>query len=144
MPEKPIVKHPRYENPIPGYEKRLVADTSKQHATDAVYAFIDEYVDTLSRCLRCKRRFYFFAEEQKYWYEDLGFWIEAKCYHCPECRIKNHKVKKLQKEYELLQKLAAPQSGEIKRFRVVARSLLKLGCIKDRKKLDKFGPYPSD
>lgn len=48
MPEKPIVKHPRYENPIPGHEKRIVADTSKQHATDAVYAFIDEYVDTLS------------------------------------------------------------------------------------------------
>jgi hypothetical protein len=44
------------------------------------------YVDMLRQCQDCKRRFLFFAEEQRHWYEDLGFPTEADCVRCPECR----------------------------------------------------------
>jgi hypothetical protein len=134
-----LVQHPRYENPKNGILNTVIGDPSKQNATDAVYAYYDRYIDQLLQCEKCKRHFYFFAEEQKYWYEDLGFWVDARCIHCIECRIKTHKWKRLQKEYELLQRVVAPTKDQIRRFRVVAKTLIKIGLMKDRKKISKLG-----
>ena len=133
-----IVPHPRYENPEPGKEITIPGDITKQNATDAVYAFYDSYTDQLLTCRKCNRKFYFFAKEQKYWYENLGFWVDARCVHCFECRLAIQKVKKLQKEYELLQKLKSPSPLEVTRFRVVAKTLIKIGCMKDRRKIKKL------
>ncbi|HAH46874.1 MAG TPA: hypothetical protein DCM07_18890 [Planctomycetaceae bacterium] len=47
---------------------------------------IHYYVDILKQCTKCKRKFIFFAQEQKFWYEELGFVIYAGCSSCPECR----------------------------------------------------------
>ncbi|MCE2571891.1 zinc-ribbon domain containing protein [Motilimonas eburnea] len=134
-----LVPHPRYENPEPGCEVTVEGDITKQHATDVVYAYYDIYTDQLLTCRKCERKFYFFAKEQKYWYEELGFWVDARCVHCFECRLTMHKVKRLQKEYERLQKLKAPTQSEVKRFRVVAKTLIKIGCMKDKRKIDKLG-----
>ncbi|WP_428241156.1 zinc-ribbon domain containing protein [Gynuella sp.] len=134
-----LVKHPRFPNPNPGEEETIKGDPSQQNATDAVYAYFDSYTDKLLTCQKCGRKFYFFAKEQKYWYEVLGFWNDARCIHCVECRTKTHKVKKLQKEYELLQKLDNPLPDEVRKFRITAKTLIKIGCMKDRSKVGKLG-----
>ncbi len=40
----------------------------------------------LAVCRTCARTFLFFAREQQYWYEDLHFYIDTDCVHCPTCR----------------------------------------------------------
>lgn len=44
------------------------------------------YFDLRKTCIDCHRLFIFFAEEQKYWYETLGFYLDANCVRCVECR----------------------------------------------------------
>ena len=44
------------------------------------------YVDILKQCRDCSRQFLFFAREQQYWYEELGFYIDSDCVRCPVCR----------------------------------------------------------
>ena len=46
------------------------------------------YFDVLKKCVDCMRHYIFYAREQKYWYEDLGFAIDADCIRCVECRKK--------------------------------------------------------
>jgi hypothetical protein len=103
---KNIVPHPRYgATPIPsalivpekeirvGYwgllhaqifpDTVLLADSSKQNYSLYPRKY---YVDILRTCLTCRRPFIFFAREQRYWYETLGFYVDANCVHCPVCR----------------------------------------------------------
>lgn len=73
-----------------GYQPEIVfpatslpANTKKQNFS----VFPREiYLDVLKACRDCKRHFIFFAKEQRYWYEDLGFSIYSDCVRCPECR----------------------------------------------------------
>jgi hypothetical protein len=44
------------------------------------------YFDLEQQCRDCKRMFIFFAAEQKYWFEELGFGLTSKCVRCVECR----------------------------------------------------------
>lgn len=44
------------------------------------------YVDILKQCRDCGLSFLFFAREQQYWYEELGFYIDSDCVRCPVCR----------------------------------------------------------
>ena len=44
------------------------------------------YLDLDQCCWGCARRFIFFAEEQKYWYESLRFYLSSPCINCVECR----------------------------------------------------------
>jgi len=57
------------------------------------------YVDILRQCRGCKRPFVFYAREQKYWYETLGFDISADCLHCPECRRTHHRFRRRFRRY---------------------------------------------
>ena len=61
----------------------LPANTKKQNFSVIPREF---YIDVLKACRDCKRHFIFFAKEQRYWYEDLGFSIYSDCVRCPECR----------------------------------------------------------
>ncbi len=133
-----LVNHPRFKNPKDGKVKIIPGDLSKQKQVTYPQRNFTEFADVKKECRKCKRFFYFFAEEQKYWYEELKFSPSAECVFCPECRQARNKVKKLQKEYELLQKIAEPSPGEIRRFRIIAKTLIKLGCMKDRSKVNKL------
>ena len=64
-------------------ESVIPANISKQSSSAFPRAY---YVDVLKECRDCDRGFLFFAEEQKYWYEELGFHVDADCVRCPECR----------------------------------------------------------
>lgn len=77
----------------------IVADLDKQ--TPATFA-VTHYYDIDLECCDCKRRFIFFAEEQKYWYEELGFNLASECVRCVECRKIRQRAPRPLVTYELL------------------------------------------
>lgn len=95
------------------------------------------YVDIARPCRTCGRWFLFFALEQRHWYEDLGFFIDADCVHCQDCRHKSHEHERHRARYaELLGKDKTEaewrelsglgdylhEAGEIKRPETLART----------------------
>ena len=59
------------------------ADLERQSASPVPALY---YFDLTKTCIDCHRPFIFFAEEQKYWYETLGFYLDTDCVRCVECR----------------------------------------------------------
>jgi hypothetical protein len=68
-------------------ETAIRADLSKQR-----YGYSPRmlYVDIARPCRKCGRWFLFFALEQQYWFESLGFFCDSDCVHCQECRHARH------------------------------------------------------
>jgi hypothetical protein len=60
------------------------------------------YFDLKRECVDCGRPFIFFAEEQKYWYETLGFALDSKCVRCIDCRNRQHGLERQRRRYEEL------------------------------------------
>lgn len=87
----------KFQKEIPG--TGIVADPSKQ-TTSSVWK--PYYFDRKAVCMACKRPFLFFAEEQRFWYEELGFNLAVQCARCVECRKKVQLVRKAQQRYEKL------------------------------------------
>jgi hypothetical protein len=116
------VEHPRYgrgprltdvqtrERPI-GYRLTTHLSSNKINGT-AVEATHDRqsyspvpvlyYFDLERTCVDCGRPFIFFAEEQKYWYEELGFSLDADCIRCIDCRKRQHGLEHDRRRYEEL------------------------------------------
>ena len=46
------------------------------------------YVDKSKECQACGTEFIFSKEEQKYWYEDLKFWVQSIPKNCKRCHKK--------------------------------------------------------
>lgn len=63
---------------------------------------VTHYYDIDKVCRDCRRRFIFFAEEQKYWYEELGFPLEADAVRCPPCRRRLQHIARARDRYEQL------------------------------------------
>jgi hypothetical protein len=49
-----------------------------------------------------RKAFIFFAAEQKYWYEELGFPLESDCVRCVACRKKQQGLELNRQRYEEL------------------------------------------
>jgi hypothetical protein len=81
----------------------IVADTDRQQPCSV---HVTHYFDLERRCRDCSRQFIFFAEEQKYWYEELGFYQSADAVRCPECRRKQHGLERQRELYETLYHVA--------------------------------------
>ena len=77
----------------------IAADLSQQ--TPATVAVTD-YYDVVRRCVDCDRQFIFFAAEQKFWYENLKFPLEADCIRCFDCRRIKRETDYLLARYEEL------------------------------------------
>ncbi|SFG99885.1 Probable zinc-ribbon domain-containing protein [Duganella sp. CF458] len=90
----------RYSNAHIFPQKALRADVSVQR-----YAVFPRpyYVDMLKTCVECSRAFIFYAREQHYWYETLGFYIDVDCVRCVECRRKQRAAKRHMERYAELQ-----------------------------------------
>jgi uncharacterized protein YbaR (Trm112 family) len=73
------------------------ADTSKQRNATVPFPY---YYDVEAVCEKCGRPFIFFAEEQKYWYEKLGFYLWATAVCCPSCRKELQSLRRKQRRYE--------------------------------------------
>jgi hypothetical protein len=63
---------------------------------------VTHYFDSRRVCRRCKRPFLFFAEEQRYWYEELEFPLEADCLDCADCRREERVLRGARARYEEL------------------------------------------
>jgi hypothetical protein len=101
-------RHPRITGLNPLHLSRsqipltaIVADISRQ-VPNAVGVQRRYYVDEDTKCGACGKRFIFFAEEQKYWYEELQFNLEVSCRYCPICRKVRQSLAAKKKRYEEL------------------------------------------
>jgi hypothetical protein len=63
---------------------------------------VTHYFDAKRVCRKCGAYFIFFAEEQRYWYEELNFPLEADTVKCINCRKYEHKLGEARREYETL------------------------------------------
>ena len=77
----------------------ILADLSRQ--SFSIIPVI-HYYDVKRQCRDCGKPFIFFAEEQKYWYEELGFSIHSDCVRCYPCRKRHHGIQYLRVRYEEL------------------------------------------
>ncbi len=77
----------------------VAADLTQQ--TEALFP-VTHYYDEERVCLDCKGRFLFYAEEQKYWYEDLQFDLSADCVRCYPCRKILHDQEAAKRRYDAL------------------------------------------
>lgn len=87
---------------VPG--TAVAADVSRQ-ARATIH--VTHYFDARRACRKCGRPFLFFAEEQKHWYEDLVFPLEADCLDCPPCRKEEHRLRAARQKYDALSETTA-------------------------------------
>ncbi|HDZ32629.1 MAG TPA: hypothetical protein ENH67_07055 [Pseudoalteromonas sp.] len=111
----------------------ILADIKKQN-----YAIYPRalYVDIEEKCGTCSKAFIFFAQEQQYWFEILGFWVDSHCTHCFECRKHARYILTLRKRYDMLTSLANKTSSEKTQRKELANTLYCLGIIKNINKVN--------
>ena len=109
----------------------IVADTEKQ---SLAMVPITHYFDLERRCKDCERQFIFFAQEQKYWYEELGFGLESDCIRCVECRKKQQGVARLRETYESLFHLHPRTEVQTIEMATACLALIDSGVFSNRKR----------
>jgi len=77
----------------------VVANLSRQKITAVG---VTHYFDLDRVCRACGKRFIFFAEEQKHWYEELGFTLNSDCVRCVPCRKQEQGIARKRQRYEEL------------------------------------------
>lgn len=70
------------------------------------------YVDEEKVCVECRAKFTFWAKEQKYWYEDLGFYATSDAVRCVDCRKARRRDLGSQQAYAVALKEAAAHPGD--------------------------------
>lgn len=88
---------------IPG--TAIVADQSRQHGSCMLNT---HYYDIQRKCRDCGRMFIFFAEEQRHWYEELQFPVDADCVRCHPCRKRQQALDATRRSYETLLQVESP------------------------------------
>lgn len=83
---------------VPG--TAIEADLSRQ--TPWTLRPVTHYYDLDKVCKDCGRRFIFFAEEQKRWYEELRLPLETSAVRCPPCRKRQRHIARKRERYEQL------------------------------------------
>lgn len=63
---------------------------------------VTHYFDAKRTCRECGLPFIFFAREQVFWYEELGFPLESDCVRCSPCRKHQQGVASKRERYEEL------------------------------------------
>ncbi|MES2676676.1 MAG: zinc-ribbon domain-containing protein [Pseudomonadota bacterium] len=94
------------------------------------------YVDIAIQCDVCKRMFIFFALEQKYWFEELEFYIDAHCTRCIECRKNDQEIRFMQKRYQTLIASNERTVQETNDLKNIALELYQLGYIRNINKIN--------
>jgi hypothetical protein len=107
----------------------VAADLSRQ--TRATFP-VTHYYDEDRVCRDCGRRFIFFAQEQKYWYEELHFPLDADCVRCPECRKKTQDIARRRKRFEELCQKPDRSANEMVEMADCCLSLIEEGVLGPR------------
>ncbi len=127
--------HWRYSS-VKFFEKTAIpANIEKQEVADFPRKI---YVDIEEQCDVCKRPFLFFALEQQYWFETLGFWIDSHCTRCMDCRLDDREIRRMQKRYQELVNKDGRTADETKELKQFALELYMRGYIKDKNKIDQI------
>lgn len=108
----------------------IPADTSRQLPATVP---VTHYFDAKRICRDCARPFIFFAEEQKYWYEELQFPLESDCVRCIDCRKKQQGLAFDRERYEEL--FTVPDRTADQNLELVERclTLIEAGLFHPRK-----------
>ena len=77
----------------------IPADLSRQSPATVP---VTHYFDVMRHCRDCGKPFIFFAAEQQYWYEELGFGLDSDCGRCIVCRKKQQGIGLKRERYEEL------------------------------------------
>lgn len=67
------------------------------------------YVDAHFKCEKCGCEFVWTASEQKAWFEDYFFWVDAQPRQCRKCGAERRRLAELRKEYDAT--VAGARSG---------------------------------
>ena len=89
-------------------------------------------------CDECDREFIFFAKEQKHWHEELGFYVDAWCNHCPDCRKERQESKRRFAEYSDLINRDELSDAQLSQVTGIAVNLWKQGTLKNEHNLRKL------
>jgi Probable zinc-ribbon domain len=84
------------------------------------------YVDRLCRCIECFRPFVFYAQEQRFWVEALGFHPDSTATRCTECRRTVRKVKQRRDRIEEHLRDLKDRPGALTRGVLTDKALLAL------------------
>ena len=79
------------------YGTAIRADTGAQNCSMCPRYW---YLAAHFRCERCDAEFEFSAAEQRVWYEEYGFWVDAFPKHCLACRHALRTLKAVRQEYD--------------------------------------------
>jgi hypothetical protein len=79
------------------YESAVKADIAKQDYTVCPRYW---YIEATLRCVRCGNEFMFSVDEQRFWYEELRFWVDSRPTRCAPCRGDLRRLKAMQQEYD--------------------------------------------
>lgn len=89
------------------------------------------YFDVDRACRDCGKRFIFFADEQKYWYETLRFYVGVNCLHCIVCRKKRQHIDRARRRYQELTGLADLSPEQALELIESGVTLIDVGVAKD-------------
>ena len=108
------------------YGSAVRADVGKQNCSICPRYW---YVDAVFPCRRCGNEFDFTAAEQRTWYEDYGFWVDAFPAHCASCRRALRELKAARQEYDrtVTSTLESGDAEARKRLALVIDQLYELG-----------------
>jgi hypothetical protein len=107
----------------------IPADLSRQ--TPATVQ-VTHYFDVTRQCRDCGEPFIFFAEEQKYWYEVLGFGLDSDCVKCAPCRKKEQGIAALRERYEALSHIVHRTGAESLEMAECCLQLLEASVFHER------------
>lgn len=152
-----LVRHPRFGRAIrrSGYEveyewvrRSIRGDCERIFPETAIPANLlkqatsinprEWYVDILRTCSDCSRHFIFYAAEQRYWYEVLGFPVNVDCVKCPECRKSDQTLRRRLQRYS---RAIGRTELSIDEFTALVRDAVfvwRNGLIKKREKLHRI------
>ncbi|MBY0419822.1 MAG: zinc-ribbon domain-containing protein [Pararheinheimera sp.] len=153
------VNHPRYGNsPIPSEYSFTDTEIRNGHwrysslkyfGNTAIPAVISKqnfavspraiYVDIEEKCLVCGCLFLFFALEQKWWFEELQFWVDSHCTRCIHCRRADRETRAMQKRYQSLVQQRELTQEESEQLNLMRSGLYQRGYIRHLSKLRPVG-----
>lgn len=91
--------------------RALRADPKKQNF-DGLGGPIDAFWDQTRHCEMCAKDYLFSAEEQRFWYETLGFFVESAPLQCQDCRRAIRAQKRAQRILQAMLPLAPDSSWQ--------------------------------
>jgi hypothetical protein len=127
MTGRPFLHWNAAEGRIPN--TAVEADLSRQSPATVP---VTHYYDVERTCRDCGRPFIFFALEQKHWYEELGFQLEADCVRCIACRKRQQGIAAQSARYEELFHVADRTAEEDLEMAECCLSLIEQGVFRPR------------